>query len=45
MGLADAATLGARFGIDVRDDGFWTASLDVLRGRIDDYEELSAAVA
>jgi pepF/M3 family oligoendopeptidase len=41
VGLADAAELGARFGIDVRDEGFWTASLDVLRRRMRDYEELA----
>lgn len=41
-GMADAATLGQPFGIDVRDVGFWTASLDVLRGRIADYEALAA---
>jgi pepF/M3 family oligoendopeptidase len=41
-GMADAAALGARFGIDVRDTGFWAASLDVLRGRIADYEALVA---
>ena len=35
VGLADAATLGARFGIDVRSEGFWTASLDVVRARRD----------
>lgn len=34
-GLGDAAELAARFGIDVRDEAFWTASLDVLRSRID----------
>jgi pepF/M3 family oligoendopeptidase len=34
-GLGDAAELAARFGIDVRDESFWTASLDVLRARID----------
>jgi oligoendopeptidase F len=37
-GLGDAASLAARFGIDVRDEAFWTASLDVLRGRIDDFD-------
>ena len=41
VGMADAATLGARFGIDVHDIGFWTASLDVLRGRMADYEALA----
>ncbi|HEY4376295.1 MAG TPA: M3 family oligoendopeptidase, partial [Acidimicrobiales bacterium] len=42
-GLADAATLAARFGIDVRDGAFWTASLDVLRGRIAELEALASA--
>jgi oligoendopeptidase F len=36
-GLGTAAELADRFGIDVEDVGFWTASLDVLRGRIDDF--------
>lgn len=36
-GLGDAASLAARFGIDVRDTAFWTSSLDVLRGRIDEF--------
>ena len=36
-GLGSAATLAARFGIDVADVAFWTASLDVLRGRIDEF--------
>jgi oligoendopeptidase F len=39
-GLGTAAELASRFGIDVADEGFWTASLDVLRGRIDDFESL-----
>jgi oligoendopeptidase F len=39
-GMADAAALGARFDIDVRDTAFWTASLDVLRGRMADFELL-----
>jgi len=39
-GLGDAAELAARFGIDLADVGFWTASLDVLRGRIADYVAL-----
>ena len=29
--------LAGRFGIDVGDQAFWTASLDVIRGRIDDF--------
>ena len=40
-GLADAAGLGARFGIDVRSGEFWTASLDVIRARIDAFEQLA----
>ena len=42
-GLATAVELGQRFGIDVADEAFWTASLDVLRERIDDFEALAAA--
>ena len=41
-GLAEAAELAARFDIDVRDVGFWTASLDVLRARIAELEALAA---
>ena len=37
-GLGQASELAARFGIDVRDEAFWTDSLDVIRGRIADYE-------
>ena len=40
-GLGQAADLAARFDIDVRDEGFWTASLDVVRGRIDEFVTLS----
>ena len=40
-GLGSAADLAARFGIDVRSVGFWTDSLDVLRGRIDEFERLA----
>jgi oligoendopeptidase F len=35
-GLGEADELAARFGIDVRSVAFWTASLDVLRARIDE---------
>ena len=41
--MDDAARLAARFGIDVRDVAFWTASLDVLRARIDAFEALADA--
>jgi len=40
-GLADAATLGARFGIDTRSIEFWRSSLDVIRGNIQEFESLA----
>jgi pepF/M3 family oligoendopeptidase len=40
-GLATAAELAARFGIDVADEAFWTASLDVIRARIDSFVDLA----
>jgi pepF/M3 family oligoendopeptidase len=40
-GSADAATLCARFGIDIRTPDFWRASLDVVREKIDAFEELA----
>jgi pepF/M3 family oligoendopeptidase len=40
-GLASAADLAAGFGIDIRSVDFWTSSLDVIRGRIDDFVELA----
>jgi len=39
-GQADAATLAARFGIDLRDSAFWDASFAVLRADIDRFETL-----
>jgi oligoendopeptidase F len=36
-GMETASQLAARFGIDVADEAFWHASLDVLRRRIDDF--------
>jgi oligoendopeptidase F len=39
-GTATAAELAGRFGIDIADVGFWTASLDVIRGRIDEFVRL-----
>jgi pepF/M3 family oligoendopeptidase len=42
-GLGDAATLAARFGIDVADQAFWAASLHVLVDRIDEFEAAVAA--
>lgn len=44
-GMDTAVELGARFGIDVTDPAFWTASLDVCRDRIAQYEQLAAEVA
>ena len=43
-GMNTAEELGAVFGFDVTDGAFWTASLDVIRGRIEAYEHLAAAV-
>lgn len=39
-GLDDAATLAARFGIDLRTPDFWRASLDRIRAQIARFEEL-----
>jgi oligoendopeptidase F len=41
-GMDTAEQLGASFGLDVADEAFWTASLDVIRARISDYERLAA---
>ncbi len=43
-GMSTAEELGAVFGFDVSDEAFWTASLDVLRGHIDQYIALATAV-
>ncbi|MEM9034934.1 MAG: M3 family oligoendopeptidase [Actinomycetota bacterium] len=42
-GLAPAGDLADRFGIDVRDERFWSAGLDVVRSRIDDFVSLADA--
>lgn len=39
-GLADAATLASRFGIDTRSVAFWRSSLDVIRESIREFESL-----
>jgi pepF/M3 family oligoendopeptidase len=44
-GMETAAQLAARFGIDLADQAFWTASLDVLRARIDDFCDAARAAA
>lgn len=40
-GMDTAEQLGQAFGLDVTDEAFWTASLDVLRARMADYELLA----
>lgn len=42
-GLGDAATLAARFGIDVADTAFWAASLQVLTDRIDEFVDAAGS--
>ena len=41
-GLGTARELAGRFGIDIADEAFWTASLDVIRRRIDDFVALAS---
>jgi oligoendopeptidase F len=41
-GLATAADLAQRFGIDITSVDFWRDSLTVIRARIDDFEQLVA---
>ncbi len=43
VGMASAEALAADFGLDVTDEAFWQASLDVLRLRIDRYAGLVGA--
>jgi len=40
-GMDTAEELGEAFGLDVTSEAFWTASLDVIRDRIDQYESLA----
>ena len=40
-GLADAATLAGRVGIDTRSPDFWRASLAIIRADIDRFEALA----
>ncbi len=44
-GMDTAEELGQAFGLDVTDQAFWTASLDVVRARIADYEGLVAELS
>jgi pepF/M3 family oligoendopeptidase len=41
-GLASAAELAARFGIDLTATTFWASSLDVIRERIDEFVSLAS---
>ena len=40
-GMNTAEELGEAFGLDVAGEGFWTASLDVVTARIDQYQRLA----
>ncbi|MEJ7722523.1 MAG: hypothetical protein WKF58_19765 [Ilumatobacteraceae bacterium] len=42
-GMDTAEELGTAFGFDVTDEAFWTASLDVIRARIAEYERLTTS--
>jgi oligoendopeptidase F len=42
-GMDTAEQLGRSFGLDVTDESFWNASLDVIRARITDYDRLAQA--
>ncbi len=44
-GMDSGEVLGASFGLDVTDPAFWTASLDAIRARIDEYERLAAELS
>ena len=44
-GMDTAEELGAAFGLDVTDEGFWQSSLDVIRLRIERHHELAAEIA
>ena len=41
-GMADAATLANRFGIDIRTPDFWRSSLDIIRRDVDQFESLTS---
>ena len=44
-GMNSAEELASVFGFDVTDGAFWTASLDVVRARMESYDELAAEVS
>ncbi len=39
--MSDAASLAARFGIDIRDEAFWAASLSIIQSDIDQFVALA----
>ena len=41
VGMADASSLAARFGFDIRERAFWADSLAVVERHVDDYERLA----
>jgi oligoendopeptidase F len=41
VGMAPATRLAAEFGIDLADQGFWSAGLDTLRDRMAEYRRLA----
>jgi oligoendopeptidase F len=43
-GLADVATLAARFDIDLHSEAFWTACLDIIRQDVSRFERLTQNV-
>ena len=43
VGMADAATLAAQFGFDIRARDFWAESLAVVERHVDDYERLAGS--
>jgi oligoendopeptidase F len=43
-GMNTAEELAAVFGFDITDEGFWTASIDVIRGHIHQYASLATDV-
>jgi oligoendopeptidase F len=42
-GLADAATLAGRFGIETRTPDFWRSSFEVIRRQVDRFEAMTPA--
>lgn len=42
-GMADAPTLAARWGIDLRDEAFWRSSLDVVRADVARFKRLTGS--